>query len=197
MAEEEPIDHSEFDSWDCVGAVGLLAAFPPVLQFVCYEVEAGHRAVMEQGIVFGAVLAGVIGLTFVVSYVYQFLFSSERFTVFGSFGLLWRHRATLLVNSVMAGCVAAELVCRMFVYKGAKSDVLLYLELGIVAVYVVYLLTFFVKSALMSKIVNLSGIVLAVIYVWQGWIGVQYKFERDMLSAPTADEKAAVDKATK
>lgn len=197
MAEEEPIDHSEFTDWDCVGAVGLLAVFPPALQFVCYEQEAGQRLVMTQGVVFGAALAGVVGLVFIAGYVYQFLLSSERFTIFGSLGQLWRHRATLLVNSVMAGCVVAELVCRMFVFDGDKSFVILLLELGILAVYGVYLLTFFVKPTLLSKIVNLSGLVLACVYVWQGWIGIQHKFERDMLSAPTPAEKSAPDKVNK
>ena len=197
MPEEEPIDHSEFTGWDCVGAVGLLAVFPPALQFVCYEVEAGHRLVIEQGKVFGVALAGVVGLVFIACYVYQFLFSSERFTIFGSLGQLWRHRATLLINSTMAGCIVAELVCRMFVYDGNKSFVLLLLELGILVVYGVYLLTFFVKPALLSKVVNLSGLVLAGIYMWQGWIGIQYKFERDMLSAPTPAEKASVGKEDK
>lgn len=194
MAEEETIDHGMFSNWDCVGATGLLAAFPPVLYFVCYEDSANLSILIKQGTVFGAVLCGVIALVFLAVYVYLFLLSAERFSLIGSFCELWKKRAPLLVNSMMAGCVLAEIAGRI-VYAGQEQcSTLTWAVYGIVAVYGVYLLTFVVKPALLSKIVNIAGICLTCYFAYACWTGVAEKFERDLLSMPPPEDKKAEDK---
>lgn len=191
MAEEETIDHGMFSNWDCVGAIGLLAAFPPVLHFVCYEDSANLKVLIKQGTVFGAVLCGVIGLVFLVAYLYQLLFSAERFSLVGSWCEMWKKRATLLINSMMGGCVLAEVVGRIAFIGQEQCFTISLAVYGIVAIYGVYLLTFVVKPSLLSKIVNIAGISLTCYYGYLCWNGIAEKFERDLLSMPPPEEKKA------